>query len=56
MFSLFKKDPIKKLQNEYETLLQQALDAQRRGDIRTYSSLTSKAEAKASEIDKLQAN
>ncbi len=54
MFSLFKKDPTKKLQSEYLKLLEQALQAQRRGDIRLYSQLTSQAEAKANEIDKIK--
>lgn len=54
MFSLFKKDPLKKLNQEYSSLLKQALEAQRRGDIKSYSDLTAKSESIASEIDKLK--
>ena len=44
MFSLFKKDPIKKLNKTYEAKLEQAMHAQRKGDIRSYSMLTEEAE------------
>lgn len=53
MFGLFKKDPKKKLDQEYLQLLEQAMQAQRNGDIRTYSELTEKAEAKRQEIEAL---
>jgi hypothetical protein len=53
MFSLFKKDPLKKLKSEYSSLLEQALAAQRKGDIRTYSKLTSQAEEVAKKMDAL---
>lgn len=45
MFRLFKTDPTKKLRREYERKLTQAHEAQRSGDIRTYSNLTAEAEA-----------
>ncbi|XOV78716.1 MAG: DUF6435 family protein [Aestuariibacter sp.] len=45
MFNLFKKDPVKKLRNEYDQLLEKAMLAQRRGDIKSYSMLTAEAEA-----------
>ncbi|GLS26619.1 DUF6435 family protein [Marinibactrum halimedae] len=48
MFSLFKTDPTKKLKKAYSAKLEQAMQAQRNGDIRTYSQLTYEAE----EIDK----
>lgn len=54
MFSLFKKDPLKKLNQEYSALLKQALEAQRRGDIKSYSDLTAKSERIANEIDKVK--
>ena len=44
MFGLFKKDPLKKLQKEYEAKLEEAMHMQRNGKIREYSSLTSEAE------------
>ena len=54
MFGLFKTDPKKKLDQEYKALLEQAMHAQRNGDIRKYSELTEMAEAKKKELDLLQ--
>ena len=54
MFGLFKTDPKKKLDQEYKALLEQAMHAQRSGDIRKYSDLTERAEAKKRELDLLQ--
>ena len=54
MFSLFKKDPIKKLNKKYNTLLEQALQAQRNGDIRLYSSITAEADELLKKIRKLE--
>jgi hypothetical protein len=53
MFGLFKADPKKKLDQEYKALLEQAMQAQRSGDIRKYSELTERAEAKKRELDRL---
>jgi hypothetical protein len=53
MFGLFKADPKKKLDQEYKALLEQAMQAQRSGDIRKYSELTELAEAKKKELDQL---
>ncbi len=44
MFSFFKSNPAKKLKKRHSMLLEQAMHAQRRGDIRTYSQLTAEAE------------
>ena len=44
MFGLFKADPVKKLEKEYEALLTQAMHAQREGDIKGYARLSSEAE------------
>ena len=44
MFGLFKKDPLKKLQKEYEAKLEEAMHMQRNGKIREYSLLSSEAE------------
>lgn len=55
MFSLFKSDPIKKLRKSYHAKLEQAMLAQRGGDIRTYSTLTAEAEKIKEEIDALEA-
>lgn len=55
MLSLFKKDPLKKLKKSYSEKLQQAMNAQRSGDIKTYSYITSEAEVMYQEILKLEA-
>lgn len=55
MFGLFKKDPKKALEKERQQILEQAMKAQRGGDIRTYSELTEKAEGIFAEIQKLDA-
>ena len=51
MFGFLKRDPKKKLDQEYKALLEQAMQAQRSGDIRKYSELTEMAEAKKAELD-----
>jgi hypothetical protein len=56
MFGLFKTDPLKKLRKEYERVLQDAMEAQRHGDIRLYSELSTEADKiyqkiKALEVD-----
>lgn len=54
MFGLFKKDPLKKLNDEYTQLLNKAMQAQRSGDIRTYSELSQKAEEIGKQIEALE--
>ena len=54
MFSFFKKDPIKKLQKQYDIKLEQAMHSQRNGDIRTYSTLTAETEAIYQQILKIK--
>jgi len=44
MFSIFKKDPIKKLDKLYESKLEEAMHAQRKGDIKSYAMITAEAE------------
>jgi hypothetical protein len=44
MFGLFKSDPVKKLKVAYEKKLQEAMQAQRGGDIRLYSELSTEAD------------
>ncbi len=56
MFSLFKKDPVKKLKKDYMQKLEQAMNAQRNGDIKLYSAITSEADVMHKEIQKLEAN
>ena len=52
MFSLFKKDPVKQLQKQYHDKLEEAMKAQRNGDIRTYSTLATEADALLQSINK----
>ena len=54
MFSLFKKDPRAKLQKKYQEILERAMQAQRKGDIRLYSELSDKADVIAKELDVLK--
>jgi len=44
MFSFFKRDPIKKLDAKYKSLLETAMQAQRNGDIEQYSKLSEAAD------------
>jgi Family of unknown function (DUF6435) len=54
MFSFFKKDPLKELNRQYLQKLEEAMHAQRNGDIRTYSMLTSEAEEYLKQIEVLE--
>ena len=55
MFSLFAINPVKKLKKQHATLLEKAMHAQRNGDIRGYSKLTTDAEAIYQKIQQLNA-
>ncbi len=44
MFSFFKNNSVEKLKKRHSMLCEQAMQAQRRGDIKTYSLLTAEAE------------
>jgi hypothetical protein len=54
MFGLFKKDPAKKLQKQYEQMLLVALRLQRKGDIMGYSMKTQEAELIREQIEALK--
>ncbi|MEO9946022.1 MAG: DUF6435 family protein [Paraglaciecola sp.] len=54
MFNLFKKNPIKKLEKAYLVKLEQAMHAQRKGDIKSYSMITEEAEKIQEQISALQ--
>lgn len=56
VFSLFKKNPTKKLEQQHAKLLEQAMQAQRNGDIRTYSKLTAEAEEVFEQIERLSSS
>lgn len=54
MFGLFKKDPVKKLQKEYERLLEQSMHAQRNGKIELYGQLYEQASKINEQIEKIK--
>ncbi|MER2490491.1 DUF6435 family protein [Catenovulum sediminis] len=54
MFSFLKKNPVKKLTKEYEAKLEEAMYAQRKGDIRSYAMITAEAEEIASKIKEIE--
>lgn len=56
MFSFLKNSPTKKLKKQYALVLEQAMSAQRKGDIRLYSELTNKAQNILDEITELESN
>ena len=51
---LFSRDPAKKLKKQYEALLKEARDIQRKGDIQGYALKTAEAEELWKEIEALQ--
>ena len=55
MFGFLKADPIKKLRKIYDQKSTDAMLAQRKGDIKTYSMLTAEAEKLWTEIEQLEA-
>jgi len=55
MFSLFKKSPLAKLKKQYSHTLEQAMEAQRKGDIRLYAELSEKAQAILEQVTELEA-
>ena len=54
MFGLFKKDPIAKLQKQYEKLMEQGMHRQRNGDIEGYANLSAEAQKVLDEINRLK--
>jgi hypothetical protein len=55
MFGFLKADPVKKLRKTYDQKSTDAMLAQRKGDIKTYSMLTAEAEGLWKEIETLEA-
>lgn len=55
MFSLFKRDPVKALRQKYDAKAEQAMLAQRKGDMRLFADLTAEAEELWAQFEKLQA-
>lgn len=56
MFGIFKRDPKKKLQQDYERKLQAAMEASRNGDMRANATLTEEAEALLADIKRIEAS
>ncbi|MEZ9525605.1 DUF6435 family protein [Enterovibrio norvegicus] len=56
MFSLFKKDPTKKLREQYNAKLERAMQAQRNGDISSYSFIHAEAEDLWREIERIESS
>jgi hypothetical protein len=56
MFGFLKSDPAKKLRKIYDQKSTDAMLAQRKGDIKTYSMLTAEAEKLWTEIEQLKAD
>ena len=50
MFSFFKSDPVKKLNKQQDIILEQAMHAQRNGDMKSFAQLTYEAEQIQKEI------
>ena len=56
MFSIFKSNPLKKLNKHYAIKLEQAMLAQRNGDIRGYALLSTEADDLYKQILALEIN
>jgi hypothetical protein len=54
MFGLFKNDPAKKLQQQYAKLMEEAMQLQRKGDIKGYALKVEAAEKLAAEIARIK--
>ncbi|GLS91423.1 hypothetical protein GCM10007916_24920 [Psychromonas marina] len=54
MFSIFKSNPTKRLNKLLSIKLEQAMQAQRNGDIRTYSQLSFEADEIDKQITKIE--
>jgi len=54
MFSLFKTDPVKKLEEQYARKLTEAVEAQRNGKIELYANLTVESEEILKKIEELK--
>lgn len=54
MFSFFKRDPVKALRQKYDAKAEEAMLAQRKGDMRLFADLTAEAEELWALLEKLQ--
>ena len=55
MFGLFRRDPLKKLEAEYQQLLQEARDLQRNGDIQGFARMSDRADQLGRKIEAMKA-
>jgi hypothetical protein len=55
MFGWFKRDPIAALRTKYEARTQEAMNAQRRGDIKGFAVLSAEAAALWEELEAAEA-
>lgn len=51
MFNFFKSNPVKKLEQRYQQLLEEAMQLQRKGDIKAYALKMAEAEEVLKEIE-----
>ena len=54
MFGWMKRDPEKQLRKQYHAKLEEALQAQRNGNIREYSFLTAEAEKLREKLEEIE--
>lgn len=54
MFGLFKKDPLVNLQKSYNQLLEEAMQLQRKGDIKGYAAKMAESEIVMNDIEKIK--
>ena len=54
MFGWMKSDPVKQLRKQYHAKLEEALQAQRNGNIRQYSFLTAEAEKLREKLEEIE--
>ncbi|WP_306521176.1 DUF6435 family protein [Rheinheimera sp.] len=55
MFNWLKPDPVKKLRRQYDAKLEQAMLAQRSGNLRLFADLTAESEALWQQLEVLMA-
>ncbi len=53
MFNFFKKDPVAELSKQYEKLMEEAMQLQRKGDIKGYAAKVAEAEAIQDRIEEM---
>ncbi|RCU51556.1 MULTISPECIES: DUF6435 family protein [Corallincola] len=54
MLNFLRPDPVKRMKKRYNSMLESAMLAQRRGDIMSYSMISAEAETLWGEIEALQ--